>query len=55
MEPVCRWSLVTFASILFRVQAKREVDDYVLASFNNFMLCMIFAGCASGIDLPAGL
>ena len=28
-------SLVTFASILVRLQANREVDDYVLASFNK--------------------
>ena len=34
-------SVVTFASILVRLQAKREVGDYVLASFNEFMLCMI--------------
>ena len=38
-------SLVTFASILVRLQAKREVDDFVLASFNKFMLCTILAGC----------
>ena len=36
-------SLVTFASILVRLQAKREVGDYVLPSFNKFMLCMILA------------
>ena len=28
-------SLVTFASILVRLQAKREVGDYVLASFRK--------------------
>ena len=39
-------SLVTFASVLVRLQAKREVGEYVLASFNKFMLCMILAGCA---------
>ena len=48
-------SLVTFTSILVRFQAKREVGDYVLASFNKFMLCMIFAGCAGGTVLPAAL
>ena len=45
-------SLVTFASILVRLQAKREGRDYVLAVFNKFMLCMIFAGCAGGTGLP---
>ena len=34
-------SLVTFESILVRLQAEREVGDYVLASFNKFILCMI--------------
>ena len=48
-------SLVTFASILVRLQAKREVVGYVLASINKFMLCMILAGCAGGIVLPAAL
>ena len=48
-------SLVTFAAVLVRLQAKRGVGDYVLASFNNFMLCMILAGCAGGIVLPAAL
>ena len=48
-------SLVTFASILARLQAKQEGGDYVLASFNKFILCMILAGCAGGIGLPAGL
>ena len=42
-------SLVTFASILVRLQAKREGGDYVLAPFNKIMLCMILAGCAGGI------
>ena len=41
-------SLVTFASILVRLQAKREVGDYVSASYNKFMLCMILGGCAGG-------
>ena len=48
-------SLVTFASILVRLQAKREGGDYVLASFNKVMLCMIVAGCAGGTVLPAAL
>ena len=58
---LCGWnrvmggSLVTFASILVRLQTKREVNGYVLASFNKFMLCMILAGCAGGIVLPAAL
>ena len=46
-------SLVTFAPILVRLQAKREVGDYVLASFNKFMLYMILAGIAGGTVLPA--
>ena len=48
-------SLEMFASILVRCQAKREVGDYVLASFNKFKLGMIVAGCADGIVLPAAL
>ena len=48
-------SLVTFSSILVRLQAKREGGDYVLPSFNKFMLCMILAGCAGGTVLPAAL
>ena len=44
-------SLVTL-SILVRRQAKREGGDYVLASFNKFILCMILAGCAGGTALP---
>ena len=44
-----------FASIFFRFQAKREVGEFVLASFNKFMLCMIIAGCAGGTALPAAL
>ena len=35
-------SLPTFASILVRLQVKREGGDYVLAFFNKFVLCMIF-------------
>ena len=48
-------SLVTFASTLVRLQAKREVGDYVLASFDKIMLCMILAGCAGGTLSPAAL
>ena len=48
-------SLVTFASILVRLQAKREVVGYVLASFDKFMLCMILAGCAGETVLMAAL
>ena len=48
-------SLVTFASILVRLQAKREDGGYVLASFNKFMLGMILAGCAGATVLPAAL
>ena len=47
--------LVTFASILVRLQAKREVGDYVLGSFNKFLLYMILAGIAGGTVLPAAL
>ena len=46
-------SLVTFASILVRLQAKQEVGGYVLASFNKFMLCMILAGSVGGTVSPA--
>ena len=48
-------SLVTFASILFRLQAKREVGDYVLASFNKFMLCIFLAGWADITVFSAAL
>ena len=48
-------SLVTFASILVRLQAEREGGDFVLALFNKFMLCMIIAGCTGGTVLPAAL
>ena len=48
-------SLVTFASILVRVEAKREGGDFVLASFNIFMLCMILACCEGATVSPAGL
>ena len=44
-------SLVTFLLILVRLQGKREGRDYVLASFERFMLCMILAGCAGGTGL----
>ena len=46
-------SLVTFASTLVRLQAKRECGDYVLVPSKKFMLCMISAGCAGGTVLPA--
>ena len=48
-------SLVTFASILVRLQAKREVGDYVLGSFIKIMLCMILAGFAGETVLSAAL
>ena len=48
-------SLVKFASILVRLQAKREGGDFVLAAYNKFMLCMILAGYAGGTVLPAAL
>ena len=48
-------SLVTFASILVLLQAKREGDDYVLASFNKFMLCIFLASSAGGNVLTAAL
>ena len=47
-------SLVTFASILVRLQAKRE-GDYVLASFNKFMLCIFLASYAGGTVFAAAL
>ena len=48
-------SLVTFAVILVRLQAKQEGGDFVLALFNKFILCMILAGCAGETVLPAAL
>ena len=48
-------SLVTFVSILVRLQAKREGGDFVLAPYNKFMLCMIIAGYTGGTVLPAAL
>ena len=48
-------SLVTFASIVVLLQAKRKVGDYVVVYFNKYMLCMILAGCAGGTVLPAAL
>ena len=48
-------SVVTFALILIRPQAKREVGEYVLASLNKCKLCMILAGCAGGTVSPAAL
>ena len=48
-------SLVTFALILVRLQAKQEGGDLVLAPFNKVVLSMILAGCAGGTVLPAAL
>ena len=48
-------SLVTLVSILVRLQQKQEDGDFILASSNKFMLCMILAGCAGGTVLPAAL
>ena len=48
-------SLVTFAAILVRLQAKQEGGDFVLTSFNKFILCMTLAVCAGGTVLLAAL
>ena len=48
-------SLVTFASILVRLQAKREGGDFVLAPSNKFMLCIFLASSAGGNVLTAAL
>ena len=48
-------SLVTFASILVRLQAKREGGDYGLAFFNKFILCIFVARYAGGTVLAAAL
>ena len=48
-------SLVTFASFLVRLQAEREGGEFGLASYNKFMLCMIFTGCAGETVLRAAL
>ena len=48
-------SLVPFAAILVRLQAKQEGGVFVLASFNKFILCMSLAGCACRTVLPAAL
>ena len=48
-------SLVTFAAILVRLQAKREGGEYVLSFFETIILCMILAGCAGATYLPAAL
>ena len=55
VEPFCGRLSSHVASILARLQAKRECGDYVLVSINKFMLCMILAGFAGGIVLPAAL
>ena len=47
--------LVTFASNLVRLQAKREGYDFVLASFNKCTLSMILAGFAGGTVFQAAL
>ena len=54
-NPFTGGSLVTFASILVRLQAKREGGDFILAPFNKVMLRMILAGCTGGTVLPAAL
>ena len=48
-------SLVTFSSILVRLQAKREGDYYVLVSSSKFMLCISLASYAGGTVLAAAL
>ena len=48
-------SLVTFASILVRLEAKREGGRFVLAPVNKFMLCIFLASSAGGNVLPAAL
>ena len=48
-------SVVTFAAILVRLQAKQEGGDFVLASFNKFILRMTVAGCAGGTVFLAAL
>ena len=48
-------SLVTFAAILVRLQAKREGVDYFLASFDILMPHIFLPGCAGGTGLPAAL
>ena len=47
--------LVTFTSILVRLQAKREGGDFFLASFSKFMLCILLATFAGGTVLAAAL
>ena len=48
-------SVVTLGSILVRLQAKREVGDFVLESLNKNIVYMILAGCAGGTVLPGAL
>ena len=48
-------SLVTFASILVRLQAKREGGNYVLVFFSKFILCIFVARYAGGTVLAAAL
>ena len=52
VEPVCR-RLSSHVCVHFGLPpAKRKDRDYVLASFNKFILCMILTGCAGGTALP---
>ena len=44
-----------FVAILVCVEAKQEGGDFVLASFNKFILCMTLAGCAGGTVFLAAL
>ena len=48
-------SLVTFASILVRLQAKREGKNYVLVFFSKFILCIFVARYVVGTVLAAAL
>ena len=48
-------SLATFASILVRLQAKREGDYYGLVSSSKFMLCISLPSYAGGTVLAAAL
>ena len=48
-------SLVLFAAILVRLQAKQEGGEYVLWFSETIILCMILAGCAGGTFLPPAL
>ena len=54
VEQFAGGSLVTFASILVRLQVEREVVIMFWRLSTN-KLCMILAGCAGGTVLPAAL